>query len=121
MYRQILSRGFISLFMKETLAEYLRTLRLEKAIPLRKAAAGIDIDQSSLSKIERGDRMPTEDQLTKIAQYFGLNAKELWIRYKSDKVMYELLNEEQAEAILKVAEEKIQYHKSKQYQQGTLF
>lgn len=107
--------------MTQTLADYLRTLRLEKGVPLRKAAAGIDIDQSSLSKIERGDRLPTEDQLVKIASYFDLDLKELRLRYKSDKVMYEVLSEDQAEAILKVAEEKLHHYKSKQYAQGYLF
>lgn len=107
--------------MRETIAEYLRLLRQEKDIPLRKAAAGIDIDQSSLSKIERGDRMPTEEQLPKIATYYSIDFQELWIRYKSDRVMYELLDETQAEAILKVAEEKIHYYRSKQYEQGNLF
>ncbi len=107
--------------MTQTLADYLRTLRLEKGVPLRKAAAGIDIDQSSLSKIERGDRLPTEDQLVKIASYFDLDLKELRLRYKSDKVMYEVLSEDQAEAILKVAEEKLHHYKSKRYAQGNLF
>ena len=107
--------------MTQTLADYLRTLRQEKNTPLRKAASGIDIDQSSLSKIERGDRLPTEDQLVKIADYYSLDLKELRLRYKSDKVMYEVLSEDQAETILKVAEEKLYYYKSKQYAQGNLF
>ena len=107
--------------MKQTLADYLRTLRQEREIALRKAAAGIDIDQSSLSKIERGDRMPTEEQLAKIADYYSVDLLELRVRYKSDKVMYEVLSEAQPEEILKVAEEKLHYYKSKKYQQGSLF
>ena len=94
LHRQKLSRNYYSLLMTQTLADYLRTLRQEKDLPLRKAAAGIDIDQSSLSKIERRDRLPTEEQLVKIASYFNLDLKELRLRYKSDKVTYEVLSED---------------------------
>jgi len=107
--------------LKETLAEFLRTLREEKGFPLRKVAAALDVDQSSLSKFERGDRLPKEDLIPKIAQFFGINEAELHLRYKSDKVLYEIMTDQNPEEILKVAEEKLQYLKSKQYTQGKLF
>jgi len=40
----------------ETFGEYIRRLREEKKLPLRKVAAQLDIDTSTLSKVERGDR-----------------------------------------------------------------
>lgn len=103
------------------MAEYLRTLREDKGIPLRKVAAALDVDQSSLSKFERGDRLPKEDLLPKIAQYFDINEGELHLRYKSDKVLSEIMEDENPEEILKVAEEKLRYIKSKSYSQGKLF
>lgn len=107
--------------MKETLAEYLRTLREEKGYPLRKVAAALDVDQSSLSKFERGERLPKEDLIPKIAKFFGVEETGLLLRYKSDKVIYEIMSDKNPEEILKVAEEKLRYMKSKSYTQGKLF
>jgi len=39
---------------KETFGEYIRRLREEMNLPLRKVAAQLDVDTSTLSKIERG-------------------------------------------------------------------
>lgn len=40
----------------ESFGEYIRHLREEKKLPLRKVAAQLDIDTSTLSKVEKGDR-----------------------------------------------------------------
>ena len=42
--------------MKQTFGEYIRELRENNKMPLRKLAALLDIDQSTLSKIERNER-----------------------------------------------------------------
>ncbi len=40
----------------ENLGDYIRQLREQAEMPLRKLAALLDIDQSTLSKLERGER-----------------------------------------------------------------
>jgi len=51
-------------------------LREKEDYPLRKVAAFMDIDQSILSKIERGQRKLTKEQVVKLADFFNHNKKE---------------------------------------------
>ena len=92
-----------------TIGEQIRKLREDKGLPLRKVSAELDIDQSILSKIERGERKASKDQIIQIAKIFNVNEKELLINYLSDKVLYELIDEDLAADVLKVAERKIKY------------
>jgi len=92
-----------------TIGEQIRKLREDNGLPLRKVAAELDIDQSILSKIERGKRKASKDQIIQIAKIFSVDEKELLINYLSDKVLYELIDEDLAADALKVAEKKIKY------------
>jgi Fic family protein len=92
-----------------TIFEILRNLREEKAVLLREVAAGTQIDMGLLSKIERGDRLPTRDQLIKLADFYKANYREMMIAWLSDKVVYELKDDETALEAIKVAEQKISY------------
>ncbi|MBN2175727.1 MAG: helix-turn-helix transcriptional regulator [Bacteroidales bacterium] len=92
-----------------SIGEKIRDLRKESGLPLRKIAAELDLDQSVLSKIERGERKASREQIIQIAQIFKVDEKELLINYLSDKVLYDLKNEELATDVLKIAEEKIRY------------
>lgn len=93
--------------------EYLRELRENSNLPLRKVAAELDIDTSTLSKIEKNARNANEQIIDGIARIFNIDKSELKIRYLSDKITYELLGEEDGIEILKVAEEKIKYYKER--------
>lgn len=73
----------------------------------------MEIDQAIISKFERGERKPTKEQVLKFAEIYDLNPDELVISWYSDKVAYDLLTEENAEEILKVAESKVKYLKRK--------
>jgi transcriptional regulator with XRE-family HTH domain len=97
----------------ETFGEKIRKLREKADMPLRKLSALLDIDQSTLSKIERGERKPNTELIDKLSAIFGVDKKELQISYVSDKVAYEILSEEYGSEILKVAEAKVKYFKSK--------
>ena len=68
-----------------------------------------NIVQSTLSKIERNERKANPDLIDKLSKIFKADKKELHISFVSDKVVYELLDEESSIDILKVAEEKISY------------
>lgn len=93
----------------ESFGETLRKLREENQMPLRKLAALLDIDQSTLSKIERGERKANSDLIEKLSDIFKVDKKKLHISFISDIVAYELRDEESSKDILKVAEQKIEY------------
>ena len=90
-------------------------------MPLRELASKLEIDQSTLSKIERNLRNASEDLIEKISTVFNVDEKELRINYKSDKLAYELLDEEDSIDILKVAEEKLEYLIIKKKKRNKLF
>lgn len=92
-----------------SIGEQIRKLRVDQGLPLRKVAAELDIDQSILSKIERGERKASKEQIIQIARIFNVDEKELLINYLSDRVLYGLKDEELATDALKVAEKKIKY------------
>lgn len=103
----------LSLQPQQTFGETLRSFREKEGMPLRKLAALLDIDQSTLSKIERNERRANSDLIEKLSKIFKADKRELHISFISDKVAYELLDDESSSDILKVAEEKIEYLKTK--------
>lgn len=51
----------------KTFGEYIRSIREDEKLPLRKVAAILDIDSSVLSKIERNERKPTTEMIPLLA------------------------------------------------------
>jgi len=97
----------------DNLGVIIRKLREEKELPLRTVAAYLDIDQAILSRIERGQRKPTRDQVVKLAKYFKVNENDLLVAWLSDKLVYEVADEQNALKALQVAEEKVKYQNTK--------
>ncbi len=96
----------------ETVGQIIRTKRETLGLLLRQVSAYADIDQAILSKIERNERKPTKDLILKIAEILQLDKQELLVQFMSDKIAYEIADEDCASRVLKVAEEKIKYIKS---------
>jgi len=94
-----------------TFGEYIRQLRDRANLPLRKVAAELDIDTSTLSKIEKNERNANEQIIEGLSKIFNIEKPLLKICYLSDKITYQLIDEENGIEILKVAEQKIKYHK----------
>ena len=94
---------------KENLCEYIRQLREQAEMPLRKLAALLDIDQSTLSKLERGERPINRQMLPIIAKTFNVDEKELIVKFISKQIAYQLADEEYAKDILIATEEEIKY------------
>jgi len=99
----------IQSFKMDNLGNIIRKLREDKELPLRTVAAFLDINQAILSKIERGQRKPTREQVVKLAEYFKVKENDLLVAWLSDKLVYELEDEEVAFEALQVAEEKVAY------------
>ena len=93
----------------DSLGETIRKLREDKELPLRTVAAFLDIDQAILSKIERGQRKPTREQVVKLAAYFKVKENDLLVAWLSDKLVYEVEDEDMALKALQVAEERVAY------------
>ena len=93
----------------DSLGDTIRKLREDKELPLRTVAAFLDIDQAILSKIERSQRKPTREQVIKLAEYFKVKENDLLVAWLSDKLIYEVEDEEMALKALQVAEERVAY------------
>lgn len=93
----------------DNLGDIIRKLRDDKELPLRIVAAYLDIDQAILSKVERGKRRATREHVVKLARYFKVKEESLLVAWLSDKLVYELEDEDMALKALQVAEEKVSY------------
>ncbi|MEI8274209.1 MAG: helix-turn-helix transcriptional regulator [Paludibacter sp.] len=96
----------------KTTGEIIRQQRESKGLLLRQVAAYLDIDQAILSKIERNERKPTKTHIIKLAEFLKLDKDELIVQFMSDKIAYEIADEECAKRVLRVAEKKVNYLKS---------
>jgi transcriptional regulator with XRE-family HTH domain len=96
----------------KTLGQIIRTKRESQQLLLRQVAAYLDIDQAILSKIERNVKNPTKENIIRLSQILRLDKDELMIQYMSDKIAYEIADEDCAAKVLKVAERKIKYLKA---------
>jgi len=93
----------------ENIGEFIRQLREKENMPLRKLAALLDIDQSTLSKLERGERPVTRKMLPIIAKTFGISEKDLIVNFLGKQIAYQLFDEEYAHDILRAAEKDVNY------------
>jgi HTH-type transcriptional regulator, competence development regulator len=89
----------------------IRSLRETNKLLLRQVAAAIEIDQALLSKIERGERIATKNQVIALADFFTINERELLTLWLGEKIAYEIKDEDIANDALKVAEEQLKYNR----------
>ena len=96
-------------FQMNKFGDIIRNKREEKGMLLRQLAAMIDVDTAILSKVERGERKARKEQVGKIAKALDLDEKELMIEYLSEIIAYEIIDEDSATDVLRVAETKVKY------------
>jgi transcriptional regulator with XRE-family HTH domain len=65
----------------KSFGEYIRRVREERDLPLRKVAAALDIDTSILSKIERNERVATKEMIPIFAEILDRPEKEIEIEF----------------------------------------
>lgn len=97
----------------KTIGNTLKELRDVKGLLLREVGAKLSIDPTILSKIEQDKRMPTKEQVKALADFYKDKKNEVIIAWLSDKLYYEVQDEELALQAMQVAEEKIKYNKKK--------
>ncbi|RCR71491.1 helix-turn-helix domain-containing protein [Larkinella punicea] len=105
---------------RRTLGEWMRQCREARQLPLRKVAAHLDVDTSIVAKMEKGQRHPNRIHLQRLAELFDEPFDDVLVLYLSDRVAYELASERCSDDVLRVAEEKIKYLRSKNVKQGEL-
>lgn len=104
----------------ESLGQFIRKERIKKGLLLRHLSALVDIDPAILSKIERGERKPSKENVIKIAEILKIKKDNLLVQYYGEKIAEEIAYEPIANEVLKVAEAKIKYlNKNKIFKNGT--
>jgi len=75
--------------LQSDLGHYLRELRKDKGQTLHQVSQGTDIDSPLLSKLERGERLPTADQIKKLATHYNIPESELKVMATAEKIIKE--------------------------------
>lgn len=96
----------------KNIGDTLRALRESKGLLLREVGAELSLDPTLLSKIERNDRMPTKEQVNALSEFYQDKKNEVVIAWLSDKLVYEVQDEDLGLIAMKVAEKKIEYLKT---------
>lgn len=89
------------------LGKYIRTLRNNKGETLHQVSKKTDIDSPMLSKIERGQRLPTNEQLVKISKYFSVKIEDLKILFTAKKIIQVFGANETTYKALRIVENEI--------------
>ena len=95
----------------ETFGDYIRRIREGKKLPLRKVAAYLDIDTSTLSKVERSERPASPDYLKPLSEILDLDLKEVKSKFIADKINKDFGGMEHLTHGLKAAESQIKNRK----------
>lgn len=106
--------------MKTSFGEYIRKLRTENGMTLTQLAAQLELDSANLSKIENGKREFDEKRLEKLATVFSLKLDDIKTEFFSDLFAKKIYENNCSIETLMVAEEKVNYLKSKNVKQGEI-
>ena len=68
------------------LGQKIRELREKQNLLLRQVAAHLEVDTALMSKIERGDRNASKQQVIEIAKFLKANEDELLTLWLADKL-----------------------------------
>ena len=98
--------------LNSELGQYLRELRKDKEQTLHQVSVGTDIDSPLLSKLERGERLPTDEQIKKLAQYYKVAETNLKVKATAERIIKEYgVNDTTYEAVNLVMEQITPYIK----------
>ncbi len=75
------------------LGQELRKIRESKNILLRQVASYLEIDTAMISKIERGERNLSRNQVIKLAKYYNVPEDKFLTLWVCDKVLNVVENE----------------------------
>jgi transcriptional regulator with XRE-family HTH domain len=84
---------------------WLRSLRTERGLILREVAAAVDMDMAHLSKIELGDRLPTPEQASALAEFYAVCPNEMEGARMAARILRELRNHPAAPRVMQIVQE----------------
>ncbi len=86
-----------------------KNIREEQKLLLEDVTKKTGINKTSLSRIENGKRLPTREQVNLLCKFYKAKKDEIVVQWLSDKIVYEVKDEELALPAMIVAEKKIKY------------
>jgi transcriptional regulator with XRE-family HTH domain len=84
-----------------SLGQKIRELREKKGVLLRQLAAFMEVDTAFISKMERGERKASRDQVLKIAEYLQIQRNDLIKLWLADKIVDSIEGESNSIEVLK--------------------
>jgi transcriptional regulator with XRE-family HTH domain len=93
--------------MEQGFGDFIRQTREARGLPLRKVAAHLDIDTSTLSKVERGERPASTEYLKPLADILGIDLRSIQVTFISDRILGEFGELEHVIEGVKEAEKQI--------------
>lgn len=98
---------------KPSLGVVFRLKREEKGLLIRQVAAVTEMDQALVSRIENGDRLPTREQLNKLAGLYDLDLKETYSAWLAERMIRDYGDEPFAPEAFREAHDQILKHSSR--------
>lgn len=90
------------------LGKKIRELREKQNLLLRQVAAHLEVDTALMSKIERGERKASRQQVVEIAKFLKANEEELLTLWLADKIESTIVEEPKvAYQAMKIANKKL--------------
>jgi len=90
------------------LGQKIRELREKQNLLLRQVAAHLEVDTALMSKIERGERKASRQQVVEIARFLKANEEELLTLWLADKIESTIVEEPKvAYQAMKIANKKL--------------
>ena len=86
-----------------TFGESIRKHRESKKLLLRQAAAFLEVDTAFVSKIERGERNASREQVLKLAKFLQTPPEPLLTIWLADKISDTIKDDKQGKDALKLA------------------
>lgn len=65
----------------------LKSAREQKGLTVRQIALSLNIDQALISKFESGKRLPTRDQITKLAEILEIDHENLLTAWLKERIL----------------------------------
>ncbi|GAB4041770.1 helix-turn-helix domain-containing protein [Spirosoma gilvum] len=87
----------------------LKELRKARSETLHQVAKTADVDSPLLSKIERGERLPTDDQLKRLAAHYEASVDDLQITLVAQRILRDYGVNQQTYAAVKLVEKQLAF------------
>lgn len=78
---------------------------------LRQVSNKVDVDQSTMSKIERNELIASQRIIKPLSEELGVEYRELQIKFLSEKIYYELKHEDYPTESLEIAKKRLEREK----------